>query len=85
MNYFEMSIFAEEKQRHVRRYREDWRMKCPFYRKESPTEIKCAGIVGTHTTNTFRTKEEKREHKYDFCNGNFFACPLYQAIDDNTG
>ena len=71
------------RRRSGKRFKEDWRVRCPFYRKESPTEIRCAGLCGTHTTNTFRNRLEKEEHKYDFCNGIYTSCPLYIAIDEN--
>ena len=61
-------------------YREDWRMKCPYYCKEGDIEIRCLGIIGTHVTHTFSTKADKNEHKYDFCNGTYMGCPVYQML-----
>lgn len=63
---------------HVKSYKEDSYVECPFYINESPTEIKCEGIVGSHLVNVFKTREKKEEHKYDFCRGNYAACPIYQ-------
>lgn len=62
-------------------YREDSYVKCPYYRKESPIEIKCVGICGDHTTNTFENKKAKQGYKEDFCRGYFWNCPLYIALD----
>lgn len=64
-------------------FREDWRMKCPYYRKEAPREIRCVGVIGTHTTNTFANKEDMRYHKDNFCNGLYMGCPVYQANMEN--
>lgn len=65
------------------RYKEDAYVKCPCYHKESPTEIRCDGIVGVLNTASFRTRKEKEAHKYDFCDGLYKACPIYQTISDN--
>ena len=62
-------------------YKEDEYVICPFYKKEDPTEIKCAGIVGKATTNSFGCKKEKDEHKADFCNALYRSCPVYIAIE----
>lgn len=62
-------------------YREDPYVECPYYRKESPVEIKCVGICGEHTTNTFSNKKSKQLHKDDFCCGFYFNCSLYIALE----
>lgn len=62
-------------------YREDPYVECPYYRKESPAEIKCTGICGDHTTNTFANKKTKQGYKEEFCCGFFFNCPLYIALE----
>ena len=59
-------------------YREDNYVICPFYKKESSTEIKCTGIVGVHTTTDFNSKKAKEYHKEDFCCGNYNGCPICQ-------
>jgi len=60
----------------MKAYKEDSYVSCPYYRKESDIEVKCEGIVGTHTVSVFRSKKDKEEHKYDFCCGCFKACPI---------
>lgn len=67
----------------MKTYREDSYVKCPFYKKESFTEIKCTGIIGTHTTSDFKNKAKKEEHKFDFCCGNYHGCPICQEIEKN--
>ena len=62
------------------RYREDVYVRCPYYRKEAPIEIRCQGIIGTHTINIFANKLKKEEHKDDFCCGLYMSCPLYQSL-----
>ena len=64
-------------------YKEDDYVKCPFYRSETPIEIKCDGIIGCHTVSVFRTKNRKEEYKYDFCCGNYRACPIEQENEKN--
>ena len=63
-------------------YKEDEYVLCPFYCKESPIEVKCLGIYGTHTITVFRSKREKNDHKYDFCCGNYAACVYYQTLEE---
>lgn len=59
---------------------------CPYYRKESPTEIRCKGIVGEHTTSTFHDKASKKEYMKDFCLTDCHeGCAIYQAIKENDG
>lgn len=56
---------------------------CPYYRRESPTDIKCVGLIGTHTISCFANSRDKVEYKEDFCKfGNYRACALYQAISE---
>jgi len=63
-------------------YKEDEYVRCPFYTKESPIEIKCTGYYGMHSVEVFRDKKQKAEHKYDFCCGNYTACMLYQVREE---
>ena len=82
-NYFATGMTGSRKRREMAKayhYREDWRMKCPYYRKESTAEIRCAGVIGTHTTNSFANGNDKRYHKDNFCNSVYMGCPLYQAL-----
>lgn len=68
----------------ITKYKHDEYVECRYYRKESTIDIKCKGLCGTHTVNTFSDGEAKKEYKYDFCNGNYWNCPLFIAlsIDD---
>lgn len=61
-------------------YKEDEYVRCPFYCKESPTDIKCMGLCGDHTISTFPSRRAKEDFKYDFCCSIYTACPLFQAI-----
>lgn len=70
------------KKRH--RLSEDSYVLCPFYHKDGAIEIRCDGICGRLTTHIFRDKREKEEFKADFCNGNWYGCPLYQALEIDT-
>jgi len=69
----------------VNTYQRDPYVKCKYYRKESSTDIKCLGVCGTHTINTFVTKADKKEYKADFCNGYMWNCPLYIALEVDHG
>lgn len=55
---------------------EDKLVICPFYHEETEREIACDGIVGDRTINCFKNKEQKNDHKYDFCKGLYQNCPL---------
>lgn len=66
-------------------FREDPFVLCPYYRKETPVEVRCVGYVGTHSTQVFRSKVEKEEWKYDFCCGNWQGCPHYQYVTIERG
>ena len=67
------------------RYKEDEHAICPFYRKESYTEIKCEGLIGTHTTNTFANRKEKEHFKSDFCSGFYWNCKMYRILFEKYG
>ena len=58
------------------KYRQDSYVRCPYYCKESPIDIKCVGICGSHTINEFSSGREKIAWKEDFCIGNYQGCPL---------
>ena len=63
-------------------FREDDYVRCPFYTKETPIEVRCVGYYGEHDTRSFRSKAEKEDHKEDFCCGNFYACVHYQELEE---
>lgn len=65
-------------------YRSDDHVKCPYYTKESPTDLRCSGIIAQHTTHDFRNKREKQEYKSDFCNGLYTSCIIYQILDEEA-
>lgn len=60
-------------------------VKCPYYRKESKTEIKCKGLCGTHTVQIFRDGMDKKNYKDDFCNGLYWNCPVNIALEIDNG
>lgn len=62
---------------------EDWRTVCPFYRKEGPIEIRCAGLIGTHTTEMFANGAAKKYHKDNFCNSIYNGCPIFISHLEN--
>lgn len=64
------------------RYKEDGEVKCPWYKKECSTEIKCEGLVSGHCTQTFRNARAKENHKYNFCLGNWGGCEHSHALED---
>lgn len=64
---------------------------CPFFYRETATEIKCkdigdraggAGLIGEATVSCFATKADKDDHKADFCNGCCQGCEVYRAMED---
>lgn len=63
------------------KYRQDPYVTCPYYTKESSIEVKCFGICGDHTVNSFENKKAKQEFKDDFCCGYYWNCPLYIALE----
>lgn len=66
-------------------FNDDVYVRCPYYRKESATEIKCTGLCGTHTTQHYENKKAKEEWKYDFCMGLYMNCPMEIALETNEG
>lgn len=66
-----------------KRFREDEFVKCPFYRKEDAITIKCDGICGEHTLNSFRNGAAKDDWKDEFCIGYYWNCRLYRAIAED--
>ena len=61
-------------------FHEDAYVKCPYYRKESTIDIKCAGICGSHTMQCFNSKKQKDIFKEDFCLGFYWNCPCYISL-----
>lgn len=64
-------------------YMEDDDVKCPFYMRENVLNVKCQGICGSHTVNVFESKKEKQNYKEDFCEGYYWNCPLYIALEQD--
>ncbi len=61
--------------------KEDSYVVCPYYRKEDPISIKCAGVIGEHTISEFFNKKAKEEYKDNFCKEKTYAgCPIYIAL-----
>jgi hypothetical protein len=65
------------------KYKEDEYVLCPYYRKESQIEIKCAGICGKSTANVYQSEKDKTDYKENFCSGFYWNCPLYRALDQD--
>lgn len=75
-------------------YQKNPYVKCQYFYRETSLEIKCkdrgdlaggTGLVGESTVSCFPTKEEKREHMRDFCNGCYKGCEVYHAFEDMEG
>jgi hypothetical protein len=65
------------------KYKEDSYVICPYYRKETPIEIKCGGGVGSHTINVFKSRRAKEAYKEDFCcTYAFEGCAINQMIKE---
>lgn len=62
------------------KYKQDDYVKCPYYCKESPVDVKCIGICGTHTIQCFESGKAKESYKEDFCIGYYWNCPCYIAL-----
>jgi hypothetical protein len=58
-------------------------IKCPCYHKESADEVRCDGLCGDLTTQHFQNGKAKDDWYYDFCNGNYRGCPMYQALAED--
>ena len=69
----------------VNTFHRDESVACKYYRKESSIAIKCLGLCGTHTCNYFQNKADKTDHKFDFCKGCYWNCPLYIALEIDNG
>lgn len=65
------------------KYKEDEYVRCPYYRKESNTELKCVGICGDYTINYFQRVSDKQDYKDDFCVGYYWNCPLYRSLEED--
>lgn len=64
------------------RFKEDEFVRCPYYCKESSTDIRCAGLLGMHTTHDFFNKKAKEEYKKDFCCSLYMSCMVYQMLEE---
>lgn len=62
-------------------YIEDDNVLCPFYVRENVLNVKCEGLCGQHTVSTFDSKKSKAEYKEDFCQGFYWNCLLYRALE----
>ena len=45
------------------KFNEDSYVNCPYYRKESPVEIRCEGMCGITTTHYFESRSMKDDFK----------------------
>lgn len=73
------------------RFEKNPNTRCPLFYKETTMEIKCkdrgcraggVGLAGESTVSCFATKEDKCDHKADFCNGVYQGCEVYRALMD---
>lgn len=62
------------------KFNEDSYVNCPYYRKESPVEIRCEGMCGVTTTHYFESRRQKDDFKDDFCIGYYWNCPCYRTL-----
>lgn len=65
------------------RYKEDVYVMCPYYTKESATEIRCKGLIGLHCTHDFASCQDKEAYKEDFCSSLYTSCPLYLDLQQD--
>ena len=63
-------------------FRQNDYARCPYFRRESATEIRCSGLCGSATTQTFENSQGKQEWCRDFCMDmkTYEGCPMYQAL-----
>lgn len=64
-------------------YNEDWKVKCPFYKKDIRAKIICESITNNDlysTINFFKIKSEMLEHKEIFCRCDYKKCPLFIGL-----
>lgn len=57
-------------------------VECTYYRKESTTNIRCAGLIGEHTTTIFASEDDKKTYKVKYCRGNCEDCLLYRELEN---
>lgn len=70
---------------HITKFDRDKMALCPFYRRESATQIKCDPIVGRFNLIDFATAAEKKDYKEDFCKGLYQSCAIYQVLEEQGG
>lgn len=63
-------------------FRQNEYVRCPYFRRESATEIRCCGLCGSVTTQTFENSKGKQDWCRDFCMDpkTYEGCPMYQAL-----
>ena len=64
-------------------YRAAPHVECTYYRSESKTNIRCVGLLGTHTTTIFASMNDKKAYKISYCRGNCKDCPLYRELESD--
>lgn len=66
----------------VKRYREDSYAVCPYYKKESTTEIKCCSALGNQNMTIYGSERQKDAIKVRYCNNikNHTTCPVYEML-----
>lgn len=67
------------------KFKADEYVRCPYYCKESSIDIRCAGIIGIHTTSDFPSRKAKEEYKAEYCctYGFYQGCPIYISLAED--
>lgn len=56
-------------------------VKCPFYKQETRSAIKCEGDFAESCTYGFKNPDKKKKHKERYCNTDYKKCPHYSEVE----
>lgn len=56
-------------------------VRCPFFRRHSPSEIRCEGVMdGTSMSINFARTKRKAWYEQTYCEDNYRMCEVYQLL-----
>ena len=54
--------------------------KCPFYQDETRNTIKCEGELSQYCVQIFKTADEKKTHKSEYCDSKYVNCVHWKRV-----
>lgn len=55
---------------------------CPFFVSETANAIKCEGVICSQQLNIFRSSNEKRIYKHNYCVHRYCDCKHFVEVDE---